>query len=289
MAKVTEFENILSDCLDRMITGENIESCLTSYPAFAAQLEPLLKTAQETISATAIEPSPEFRARAASEFQTAIRNMPVKQGWTFKWQLRWVVPVAVLLVLLASGSGTVVAATNALPDSPLYSIKMATESVQMAFTFSSEGKAELYSRFIDYRVEEIVKMVEIGDMNLVTAATDHMNSDMKAIAALGIPGNRSFFAADTHGLMAAQGQSPTSTENNSKTDNNPAGPNVTEQTPAEMTAADLLIQRLLDDMDRNLQILQDQLETAPKQFQAAIQHAIDVIQDGYWQVVNSLS
>ena len=129
MVKMTEFENILSDCLDRLIKGKTIESCLKSYPHYAAELEPLLKTAQETLVAAAIKPSPEFRQRAANEFQTAIRNMPVqKQGRAFKWQLRLVLPVAVVLVLLAAGSGTVVAATNALPDSPLYSIKMATES-----------------------------------------------------------------------------------------------------------------------------------------------------------------
>jgi hypothetical protein len=294
MAKVTEFENILSDCLDRMITGETIESCLKSYPNFAAELEPLLKTVQETISAAAIEPSPEFRQRAANEFQAAIRNMPVKQGWTFKWQLRWVLPVAIILVLLATGSGTVVAATNALPDSPLYSIKMATESVQMAFTFSSEGKADLYSRFIDYRVEEIVQMVEKGDMDLVAAATDHMNSDIQAIAALGIQGNRAFFAADYHGLSAALGQSQNSTENNppgndSKSGNNPTTTIAVPSTLPTMTDTDLLIQHLLDDMDHNLQILEEQLQTAPAQFQPAIQHAIDVIQDGYWQVINSLS
>ncbi len=294
MARVTEFENILNDCLDRMITGETIESCLQRYPVFAAELEPLLKTAQETISAAAIEPSHEFRQRASSEFQAAIRNMPVKQGWAFKWQLRWALPAAIFLVLVTAGSGTVVAATNALPDSPLYSIKMATESVQMAFTFSDEGKADLYSRFVNYRVEEIVKMVEKGNMALVIAVTDHMNSDMKSITALGIQGNRAFFAADTHGLSAALGQSQNFTENNppgndSKTGNSPTTTNIASPTPATMTDTDLLIQRLLDDMGHNLQILEDQLQTVPAQFQTAIQHAIDVIQDGYWQVIDNLS
>lgn len=294
MARITEFENILNDCFDRIITGETIESCLKSYPNFAVELEPLLKTAQETISAAAIDPSPEFRQRAANEFQAAIRNMPVKQGLTFKWQLRWVLPIAIILVLLTAGSGTVVAATNALPDSPLYSIKMATESVQLAFTFSDEGKADLYGRFIDYRVEEIVQMVKKGDMALVIVVTDHMNSDMQAIAALGIQGNRAFFAADYHGLSAALGQSQNSTENNppsddNKMNNNPAAASIVPSTLPAMTDTDLLIQRLLDDMNRNLQILEDQLQTAPAQFKPAIQHAIDVIQDGYWQVINSLS
>lgn len=131
-------------------------------------------------------------------------------------------------------------------------------------------------------------------MDLVAAVTDHMSNDMQAIAALGIPGNRSFFAANYHGLAAALGASQNATENNppsndNKTGNNPTTTTIAPQTNATMTDKDLLVQRLLDDMDRNLQILEDQLQMAPVQFQPAIQHAIDVIQDGYWQIVNSLS
>ena len=292
MAIVNEFDNILNECFDRLIKGETIGSCLANYPQYAAELEPLLKTAQETMVATDIKPRPEFRQRAANEFQAAIRNLPVKKSWTFKWQLRWAMPVAIVLVLLASGSGTVVAATNSLPDSPLYSIKIAAESVQMAFTFSNESKAELYARFIDYRVEEIVKMVEKGDLNLVMLTTDRMNGNINAMTALELTGDRSLLAG-SYGLMATERQTQTATEpslndTGPKTDNTPPSATTTEGTPTELTETDLLIQSLLDDMDRNLQILQNQLETASGEFRAALQHAIDVIEEGYWQVINSL-
>ena len=81
----------------------------------------------------------------------------------FRWQLRWVLPVAVVILLIIGGGGTVVAAANSLPDSPLYRVKLATEAVQLAFTRSDLGKAELYARFADRRVEEIVKMAEKGN------------------------------------------------------------------------------------------------------------------------------
>ncbi len=293
MAKVTEFDNILSDCLDRLIKGKTVESCLKSYPHYAAELEPLLKTAQETITATAIEPSTEFRQRAAHEFQAVIRNLPAKQqhGWAFKWQLRWALPVVILLVLLGSGSGTVVAATNSLPDSPLYSLKMAAESVQLAFTFSDEGKAELYARFIDYRVEEIVKMVEKGDVNLVTLVTERMNGNIQAMAALELVGDKALFAANAFGLMSAERQTQTATEPSSgdgKGDNLPTTITTTPETATPLTGTNLLIQRLLEDMDHNLQILRDQLEAASGEFRDALQHAIDVIEEGYWQIINNL-
>ncbi len=293
MARVNEFENILNDCLDRLIKGETIPSCLASYPQYAAELEPLLKTAQETIVAAAIKPRPEFRQRAAHEFQTAIRNLPVKKGWTFKWQVRWVLPVAIVLILLVGGSGTVIAATNALPDSPLYGVKLATESVQLAFTFSNEGKAELYARFIDYRVEEIVKMVENGDLAQVRLTTERMNGHLVAMADLGIKGSRSQMFASGFGLMSApeaqtQTNTPTSTDNGSKMGITPTPSTTTEETPAQLTETDILIQHLLEDMENNLQILQDQLANAPEAFQTALQNAIDVMEAGYLQIIDSL-
>jgi hypothetical protein len=294
-----DFENILNDCLDRLMKGKSIKSCLASYPQYAAELKPLLKTAQETMQATAIKPRSEFRQRAAHEFQSAIHNLPVKlpakQGWSFRWQMRVVLPVAIALILLAAGSGTVVAATNAMPDSPLYSIKMATEQVQLAFTFSSEGKAELYSRFIDYRVEEIIKMVENGDLYQVNLTTERMNSQLMAMSDLGLKGNYARMMAGEYGLLGAsesQTALPPSSDSGNKPGSTQPAPTTetatTATTQAELTETDIFIQHLLEDMERNIQILQEQLQNAPEAFQAALQNAIDVIQAGYMQIINSL-
>jgi len=295
MVKTTEFENILNDCLDRLIQGKTIASCLKSYPRYATELEPLLKTARETLVAAAIKPRAEFRQRAANEFQAAIRNLPVKkQGRTFRWQLRLVLPIAIVLFLLAAGSGTVVAATNALPDSPLYSIKMATESVQLTFTFSDEGKAELYSKFIDYRVEEIVKMVENGDLSWVETTTNRMNGQLLAMTKLGLQGNRSNVMGSDWGFMySAETQTtiPESSDwsdNITKTDDGRPPQATAPSTTAEITDTDILIQHLLEEMQNNIQILQEQMVNAPQAVQVALQNVIDVIQAGYSQIINNL-
>lgn len=295
MVKTTEFENILNDCLDRLIQGKTIASCLKSYPHYAAELEPLLKTAHETLVAASIKPRPEFRQRAANEFQAAIRNMPVKkQGRTFRWQLRLVLPIAVVLIMLAAGSGTVVAASNALPDSPLYSIKMATEQVQLTFTFSNEGKAELYSRFINYRVEEIVSMVENGDLSWVETTTDRMNGQMLAMTRLGLQGNRSNVMGSDWGFMySAETQTtiPANSDwsdNVTKTDDGGPPQATAPSKTAEITDTDILIQHLLEEMENNIQILQEQMVNAPQAVQTALQNVIDVIQAGYRQIIDSL-
>jgi len=79
MKKPREFDNILDELLERLVQGESIEACLAQYPEHAAELEPLLRTALNTLQATDIKPRPEFRQRASYEFQTAIREMPVKE------------------------------------------------------------------------------------------------------------------------------------------------------------------------------------------------------------------
>jgi hypothetical protein len=212
MAKEKEFENILNECLDRLIKGETVASCLARYPEHAAELEPLLKTAEEARLAATLQPRAEFRQRAANEFQSAIRNLPSKQPRNaFRWQLRWVIPVAAILVILLGGTGTVVAAANSLPDNPLYGVKLAVESVQMAFTFSEQGKAELYARFIDYRVEEIVKMSEAGKPDQIERATEKMNGQLLAMADLKFNGVTQGEEAAVFGLMMANGETQTTT------------------------------------------------------------------------------
>ena len=64
--------------------------------------------------------------------------------------------MAILLVVCLVGGGTVFAASGSMPDSPLYPVKLATEHVQLALTFSDIGKAEANARLADKRVQEIV-------------------------------------------------------------------------------------------------------------------------------------
>ncbi|OGO19213.1 MAG: hypothetical protein A2Z15_03775, partial [Chloroflexi bacterium RBG_16_50_11] len=255
--------------------------------------------------AAAVKPRPEFRQRAGNEFQKAITEMPSKKvGSVFKWQARWIAPVAVILVLLSGGAGTVVAATNALPDSPLYGVKMAVESVQMAFTFSGTGKAELYARFVDYRVEEIVKMAENGRFDQVEQATERMNSQLLAMADLDFNGGA--FAEDK-GMAALQASAPD--EEAAASTTAPAATQVpapplrntdtsleSSSAPADdakidesqLTEQEKLKLLLLEKAAYNLQLLRDQLEKAPEYLKPALQKAIEVAEQGYAQAIANL-
>ncbi|MFC2033128.1 DUF5667 domain-containing protein [Chloroflexota bacterium] len=191
MKKTKEFDNILDDCLERILAnGETIEQCLASYPEQAAELEPLLKTVLLTREATRVKPRREFRERARYQFQAAIREAEEKRArgfFNFGWQPRWATAVVVSVIVLLSGTGTVAAASNSMPDSPLYPVKLASEKVQLALTPSNFGKAELYVKLADKRVAEIVRMADKGKAEQVEKLAERLNGHLVAMVNLAAP------------------------------------------------------------------------------------------------------
>jgi hypothetical protein len=192
MSKNNEFDNILDECLERLINGVAIEVCLEDYPQQAAELEPLLQTVMDARKAAAIRPRPEFRDRANYKFQAAIRDMePVKDRGFFGRFPRWATVVtSVVIVILLAATGTALASTSSLPDEPLYQVKLATEGLRLAFTPSELGKAELYAEFADERVAEIVRMADEGNVEQVEKATERMNDQLIAMSSLIAPGEQ---------------------------------------------------------------------------------------------------
>jgi hypothetical protein len=212
--KRRDFDDILNECIERMLKGESVEACLAAHPGQAAELEPLLRTAEDTLKAAAVTPRSEFRQRAGYEFQAAIRNLrPEKRGF-FRWQARWVAVVSVVIVILLAGSGTVAASANSLPDQPLYAVKLATENVRLALTTSALGKAGLYAEFADTRVDEIIKMADEGKVAQVVKATDRMNDHLIAMANLSLPVSEADIAGEetSAALMAAPPTEATDTQ-----------------------------------------------------------------------------
>ena len=206
MNKEREFENILDECLEKMLQGKTVEECLADYPDHAAALEPMLRTVAQTRTAANISPRPDFKDKARHEFQAAIREMQPapRRGFFPNWKPVWVT-LAALVAIIVAGGGTIYAASNSLPDSPLYQIKLATESVRLALTPSEVGKAELYAEFADERVEEIVKMAKKGKVEHAEVATERLNSQLVAMADL--PLGENGIPADTQ-VLSFEAASP---------------------------------------------------------------------------------
>jgi hypothetical protein len=185
MSKKRDFDNILDECLTRVQKGESIEACLATHPEQSAELKPLLRTALAARQAAAVQPRREFRERAALEFQAAIREMPAKAtGWGTPWRRRLMEVVAGVVFVLLAGTGLVAASSSSLPDEPLYAIKTATETAWLALTPSDIGKANLYIKFTNRRVAEIIAMAGESKVAPLDKATDRLNNEMIAMAGL---------------------------------------------------------------------------------------------------------
>jgi hypothetical protein len=176
MSNSHKFDDIFNECIERLIKGDSIQSCLEAFPEYAIT----------TLHAADIQPRLEFRQQAAQEFQKAVQNLTprhtVKRVW--KWQLRWVIPVTAVFAVLVAGTGTVFAASDSLPDQTLYPVKIFTENARVTLTTSSAGKAQLYAQFADTRVNEIVKMADEGKIAQIEKTTERMNGYFTAIARL---------------------------------------------------------------------------------------------------------
>lgn len=183
--KQKEFDNIFDECFERILDGETLEQCLKRYPEQAAELKPLLETVLAVKEASAVEPRPEFKARARYQFRSALQEKAAPQRRPFfGWLPRWATALVIVLIVLLAGGGTVAAASNSMPDSILYPVKLATENVQLALTTSDLDKARLCANFADRRVAEIIYMAERGDARRVEEITERLDDRLETLVVL---------------------------------------------------------------------------------------------------------
>jgi hypothetical protein len=162
-----QLDDIFNECYERIRSGESLKSCLKRYPKHAAELEPLLKTAFDIgRRASYIHPRPEFKHWARVQFEgrqhhARQRRQPAKPG-LFSWRQSWSVAVAAVLILVLTGSSTAIASSNALPDEPLYPVKLATEDMRLAFAVSDTQKAQVHTQLAETRAVELETMADQG-------------------------------------------------------------------------------------------------------------------------------
>jgi len=68
------FDTILDECLEKVFSGESLESCLAGYPDQADELRPLLETVLGARDAADIAPRPEFRQEAVRLYRVSERS-----------------------------------------------------------------------------------------------------------------------------------------------------------------------------------------------------------------------
>lgn len=182
-----QLQEIFEECLERLNQGESIESCLMSYPEHAADLEILLRTVLNVNwRASMVQPRPEFNARARAQFIGAqhyaaqAHSRETRQPGFFGLHRVLVPTLASVFIILFASVGTAAAASNAMPDEPLYAVKLATEQVQVTLSVSDEAKAELNTKLVETRSQEIAAMATKGKTEQVMIATEVLALNLEA-------------------------------------------------------------------------------------------------------------
>jgi hypothetical protein len=178
-----QFNAILDECLDSLLTGkETVEQCLERYPQYAAELEPLLRTAVLVNKAVDVKPSADFRAKARYQLQTMMAKSKAPRRAAFV--PRWAIAVCTMLLIFVLGGGTVLAADNSMPGSPLYGVKLVTENLSIKLAGTQEEKVELYATVADRRVTEMVWMADNNKTANMEASVQRLNTDFEKIGEL---------------------------------------------------------------------------------------------------------
>ncbi len=181
----------LNDCLERLLRGEDLESCLRDYPEDAEELRPLLQAALGIRrQAKSARLRPEFIARTQARLEMAYQQKyyarkPGAAGIFVS--LRRLVPtaalVAILLVVTLSGgyAVSVRASENTIPGEPMYSVKVINEQVKLAFALSTDKKVNYLIRFAETRAEEIAQAAQKEDEAPAEAALERLEGHLARV------------------------------------------------------------------------------------------------------------
>jgi hypothetical protein len=274
-------EYILDNCLERIFSGESREDCLKTYPEQASELESLLDTSLAFVEeSAAIQPDHEFKVRTHAQLQSLLHARREKvegKAAISIWRRRWVPAVASIVIILFAGIGTAAASANALPEQPLYPVKLATEQMMMGLAFSDVDKAELHIEFAQRRTTEMAELASQGDddkaLLLAEEADSHIDQVEEIVEA------RETAQAEDAELFSVPPESPPPAESapGQVTAPSPIPAPSASQRANDNSSSDekrALAVMLSRSRAENLAKLHNALDKAPKELKPSIEQAI---------------
>ncbi len=162
--KEISFEEALARCLDEVAAGGDVEQVVARYPAYAAELRPLVETALRLEGTVVPPPRPEAIHRGRARVMTVARQAEARRR---EWLTgrRWVsvlLTAGLLLALLFGGTLGVQAAEASLPGDPLYPIKLWKESLELTWAEWQGDPVPVLIRHLERRSEEIEALQHQG-------------------------------------------------------------------------------------------------------------------------------
>ncbi|MEW6084500.1 MAG: DUF5667 domain-containing protein [Chloroflexota bacterium] len=164
----------LEICLEQIENGAEIESVLQNYPDLADELRPILQASLGAKKLSAPAPSMDVirknRARIlqrAAEMRESKVTPVVRMNWLVPLR-RLVSTLAIVLLVFASGTSLVGAASTSLPGESLYPVKRSWENLQLLFTFNAKFREALEVEHENERIEELRELLADGRSASVT-------------------------------------------------------------------------------------------------------------------------
>jgi len=280
-----KLDDIFNECYERMRMGESLESCLMRYPEHRAELKTLLRTTFDIgRRASYVQPRPEFkhwaRVRLEGAQHYAKQQRRAERPSLFSWRQSWSVAVAAVLVLLLTGGSTVAASSNALPDEPLYPVKLATEQVRFAFAISDASKAELHTQLAETRAVEIEAMANEGKTEQSAIAAERLANQLEqANLAMAKVESARGEAAPATATPETTVTEPVPSAPPSQPEGQPTPPTATTQDKGVTTKTEHFKKSLEKSTSKSLTALENALEKAPQQAKPDWQRAIDIISE----------
>ncbi|MFW6151124.1 MAG: DUF5667 domain-containing protein [Chloroflexota bacterium] len=183
-----KIQDIANECLDRVMAGGSIGTCLEAYPEYASQLEPVLETSRQLMQeCNKIEADAAFRDRLRQDLQRSadrkVRIAELKSLVLF-WGKKWALAMSAILLVVVMGVAVTAASRDAVPDEVFYPVKLVTEDVRLTLTFSDTDRAALHLRFAERRGSEMVGMAEEGKTDYVLMLTGSLMQELARLQAL---------------------------------------------------------------------------------------------------------
>jgi hypothetical protein len=163
------YSSVLDECLAALRAGEPMEHIVARYPGHAARLRSALALAASVQSSPRVTPRAQAREQSwrlvrerAHQLRMGGRRVAARRA-SYGAILRPAGALFAVLLLVASfGGGLAYASQDAMPDSQLYRVKLATEDVRLLFVFDEKHEAEILLDQSNQRVEEIRSMISQG-------------------------------------------------------------------------------------------------------------------------------
>ncbi len=187
-----DFSTTLAACLAAIEQrGSSIEECVAQYPDQRAALLELLPLAATLRAAPIVAPSREFQVVARRrllarlpKYQTSSWKsfnlwIVMRQWFTLRQRILMRIAIAITALILF-GTSVIAVSAQALPNDWLYPVKLAVEQARLALAFTAQQRSELHLRFVEERLAEVQRLIDLGRGADATPAIDNLANQLEA-------------------------------------------------------------------------------------------------------------